>query len=400
MNTHSSAHSRAVIVGGGFAGIRAALDLSKNPRFKGDITLLSNKRNFEYYPALYRMIIGYPSVQVALPLEEVFAGTSVRVVVDAAVRIDAQARHVIGESGSAYEYDYLALGLGSETVFFGVEGLEEHVFPFKSVREAFSIHDRLHQFFRTCHKMEHKHVFLPDSRIVVIGGGPTGVEVAAELATHAEKLAKRYGTHIVPEIILIEAGPRVLPMMPEDLSYAVERKLRALGVRLMIGVSVIRQDAQRIYLKDAAEPIESRLAIWTAGVKPASFYHDAGLFSFAKGGRVSVDQHLRAEGQDRIFVMGDAAATPYAGSAQTALADGAFAAAAIALLASGGTPPEYRPKKPVYVVPVGRYWGVLAYGSRWFGGLVPRILRGLADFRFFLSILPLGKALRHFLARQ
>lgn len=124
------------------------------------------------------------------------------------------------------------------------------------------------------------------------------------------------------------------------------------------------------------------------------------MFSIGKGGRVLVDEYLRAKGYENIFILGDSADTPYAGSAQTAIYDGSFVAKTISKMLNGVVLKKYKPKRPVYIVPIGKWWAVLAYKSFWFSGFIPFLIRGFADFKFFVSWLGFKNAISHFFARR
>ena len=138
---------RVVIIGAGFAGIRAALNLAKNKLPHVKITLISNKHHFEYYPRIYRVVTGESPLEVCVRLDEIFMGRDVDVVVDSVTSIDTANKKVIGKSGSEYLYTDLVMALGSETAYFGIEGVKERAYGFKSIEEALRLKAHLHEMF-------------------------------------------------------------------------------------------------------------------------------------------------------------------------------------------------------------------------------------------------------------
>ena len=233
--------------------------------------------------------------------------------------------------------------------------------------------------------------------IVVVGGGATGVELAGDLAVYARKLALEHD--LEPSIVtvnLIEAAPRLMSMLPTDISAVIKRRLHALGVNVFVNRMVVKGDIEGIFMKDMQ--MDARTVVWTAGVEPNQLYRAIAGFRLDKRGRVEVDKYLQARGWRNVFVIGDGSATPYAGMAQTANYDGDFVARNISrrLRPDGDTLRSYKPKKPIFVIPLGSGWGVaLMRGLRVYGRLA-WWLRQLADLRYLWSILPGKKALTAF----
>jgi NADH dehydrogenase len=188
MNTDT----RIIIVGGGFAGIETARKLAKQNLKNTHITLLSNKSYFEYYPALYRVVTGASPIEVCVPLSDMVP-KSVEIVLDGAQAIDLKAKTVTGVSGTVRPFDYIVLALGSETTYFNLPGLSDLALGFKSVKEAVNLKKHLHLLFE-----EHSH---PDNselvshfHIVIVGGGPSGVEVAGDLTAYMHTLGYGYSS--------------------------------------------------------------------------------------------------------------------------------------------------------------------------------------------------------------
>lgn len=382
---------KVVIVGGGFAGVRCALDLSRKRLPDTKIVLITDRPHFEYHAALYRVVTGRSPLEVCIPLAEIFEGSDVEVVVDAIDAVDLKDRRVTGHSGSHYSFDFLVLALGSETVYFDIPGLQELSYGFKSINAALRLKRHLHEIFSMDTKLSLDER-VTRAHLVVVGGGASGTELAGELAAYTKKLSR---SHDVPSslvtIDLIEAAPRLLPLLPEDVSARVRERLQALGVNVFLNRVVVKEEVERVYLKDME--MKSKTLIWTAGVKPNKLYQTIEGLTFDKKGAVIVDHFLQPVGLEDIFVLGDAAATPYTGMAQTAIQDGRFAAGTIAVTLTGKKRMLYDEKKPVYAVPVGPGWAAILWGRWRFYGRIGWFIRRFLDFRFFLSILPFAKAL-------
>lgn len=359
------AKHRVVIVGGGFGGVKTALELADDPRFH--ITLITDHLDFRYYPTLYRTATGGSKRISSIPLREIFAGKRVHLLQDEVVGIDRQARTVKTKIGHTVGYEAVVIGLGVRTNYFHIEGLPELSYGIKSVANAEALKAHLHQQLVADHK--------PDLNYVVIGGGPTGIELAGELPAYLKYITKQHGMpRRAIHVDLIEAAPRLLPRMPKDLSKRVARRLRKLGVRLYLSTTVQAQTADALMVGD--KPIRSHTVIWTAGVANHPFFTEQ-AFQLAKNGKVRVDQYLQTE--TGIYVIGDNADTPFSGMAQTALYDGAFVAKNLKRLANKEEARPYVAKKPIYVFPAGPGWAAVLWGRIRIYGRLGWILRSLAD---------------------
>jgi len=382
---------KIVIVGGGFGGVRAALDLSKGSPKDAKIVLISDKRHFEYLPALYKVAVGQSPLEVCIPLDEIFKNKNVEVILDKISAADLSKKALKGESGSSYNFDTLILALGSETAYFNIEGLKELAFSLKSINEGLKLKKHIHGLFQS-HLMATKEEAVSNLHVLIVGGGATGVELAGELCSYMIKIARAH--KIDPSFItvdLIEAASRVMPMMPEDVSRNILKELRRCGVNVFLNRVVMKEDIEQVFLKDMT--LKSKTVIWTAGAKTNNMYSQIGGLELDKKGRVIVDEYLQPKGMKDIFVIGDAAATPYAGLAQTAIYDGSYVAGNILKNLSGRKMEAYSPHKVSYVIPVSPNWAATMIGPFRLYGIFSVWLRRLIDLRFFLSILPFRKAL-------
>lgn len=384
---------KIIIVGGGFGGIRTALDLAGKKILNTKIILISDKPHFEYHAALYRVVTGRSPLEVCIPLREIFKGMGVEVLEDSISEVNLKENSLKGNSGSHYSFDFLILALGSETVYFNIPRLKEFSFGFKSITEALSLKQHLHRLFEACTvSPTDQEADICRMHFVIVGGGASGTELAGELVMYTKELSRKH--KVDPSLItidLIEAATRLLPTLPEDVSERAKNRLHKLGVNIFLNRAVTEQEVEEVHLKDME--IKTKTVIWTAGVKPNHLYMQIKGLDFDPKGRVEVDEFLQAKGWNNIFVVGDAAATLYTGMAQTAIHDGSFTAEIISRKIYGRPIEPYKSKAPFYAIPIGPNWAAVLIGSLRFYGRIGWWLRRLADFRFFLSVLSLRKAL-------
>jgi len=383
------AEKRLVIIGAGYAALALARSLGKQSGLS--ITMLTNKSYLEYYPTLYRVAVGYTSNQTCIPLTDILAGTKVEVKSEQVTGINFQEKKVATQSGTEYGYDYLLIAVGSETNYFGIPGMAEQSFSFKSTVDALKLRARITEMikFATTATPEEAEIA---TRFVVVGSGPTGTELSSELLEYAQGIAKENA--LDPQLIkieMIEAVARVLPTMSEAASAKVATRLGARGVTVHLNTAVATLQGDDLQFKEGG--LKTKTVIWTAGVKTNALIGTLGI-ELDKRGRVVVDEYLQAKGFTGVFVAGDAASTQYAGTAQTAQSDGFYVATAIKEdLQSTANRTPYVAHQPIYAIPVGPSWGVVQWGTKNYYGFTGFTLRRLADLRYFMSILPFGKAL-------
>lgn len=380
---------KIIIVGGGFAGIKAAREIDSRLGSRAEVTLISDKPFFEYYPALYRLVTGASPIEACVPLADMLVNTNVNVVVDRIVSVDPNGKQVTGTSGTVYQGDYLILALGSETAYFDLPGLSDLSFGFKSVNEALELKHHIHDLF-----IEHEHPSVAECvshfHIVVVGGGASGVEIAGDLTYFLKKLTAHH--KVDPSLItidLIESSPRLVAALDPRVSARIEARLRKLGVNIYLNRSLVREEVEQVYLKDMS--LKAKTVVWTAGTKVNGLYSTILGFTFNKKGRVTVDEYLQPIGLNNIFILGDAADTKYSGLAQTALADGEFIAAHIARIVAGKTLKSYKSKPVAYAIPVGENWGAVSVSGVRLYGPFAYLLRHFIDFRFFSNIVSVKK---------
>ncbi len=374
------AKEKILIVGGGFGGVKAALELAGDEHF--DVKLLSDDTDLRYYPTLYHTATGGKRANSSIPLSTIFADKPVDIARGTAVALDRKARTITTTDSKSYTYDTLIISLGVVTNYFGIKGLREYAYSIKS-------QDEVQRFKAHLHKQlidEHR----PDLNYVIVGAGPTGIELAGALPDYLHHIIKNHG---LPDravhIDLIEAAPRLLPRLPRDTSRLVKRQLKRLGIKLYVGSAVQGETADELTVN--GKPIRSHTVVWTAGVTNHPFFADNHFVLTARG-KVAVDVYLQAE--DNIFVIGDNANTPYSGMAQTALLDGEFVASNLQRRGHGKNFRSYVAKQPVTVLPAGPRWAAVVWGHLRLYGWLGYALREAADWNGFRSLEPWPTATR------
>jgi NADH dehydrogenase len=379
---------RVVIVGGGFTGVETAQKLKCMLGEKLSVTLISNKSYFEYYPALYRLITGASPIEVCVPLTDMVP-EGVDIVLDTVTAVDLSSKKVTCASGDTYEADYLVLAVGSETTYFGLPGLSTLSFGFKSAKEAMNLKRHLHLLFAN-HANPDPRELVAHFHVIVIGGGPTGCEVAGDLVSYLAMLARHYG--VDPSFItvdLIEGMSRLAPALPVEASERILKRLHALGVNVFLNRKLESEEVESVYLKDMT--MKSKTVIWTAGTKLHSLYETIQGITLSDKKRVLVDEYLQVVGQENVFVGGDAAATAYGGLAQTAIYDGSYIAQQIMRDIRGRALKAYVPKKTAFAIPVGTGWAVVVAGPIRLYGSLAYVIRHVIDFMYFAKILSIPK---------
>jgi NADH:ubiquinone reductase (H+-translocating) len=378
---------RVVILGGGFGGLYAAKAL-RNAAV--EITLI-DRRNFHLFqPLLYQVATGSLSPgEVAAPLRAVLSHQkNVRVLLDEATDLDAGAHKLLLKSGAEIAYDTLVVATGSRPSYFGHTDWETVAPGLKTIEDATTIRRKILFAFEAAEREtdpDRRHEWLT---FLVVGAGPTGVELAGALAEIAHDTLRHDFRSIRPEqsrILLLDGSPRVLPSYPEDLSLAAERSLIRLGVRARNNVRVTAVDAGGVTLLNAAggtERLAARTVLWAAGVSASEFGRilkeraDAPL-----NGRESVlvNADLTVPGHPEIFVIGDLAyleqnGKPLPGVAPVAMQQGGYVARSIQARMDGRqmAPFHYYDKGSLAVI--GRAAGVADFGRFRFHGFLAWLL--------------------------
>ena len=293
----TSTRPRVVILGAGFGGLGAAKALAG----KADVTVV-DRHNFQtFLPLLYQVsTAGLAADHVVHPVRGALRNTGVQFRMGSPISVDHKNRTVKLDSSEVLEFDHLIVALGSSTADFGVPGVTEHGLGMKSVHEAISIRAEVMRRFEDLCRFE------DDTRlsIAVVGGGPTGVEMAGALAELKRGPLKNDMAHAAEhmDIYLIEAGPRILPMFSEKLSARAESDLHKLGVFVKTNTAVREIKPRQIIVKEG-EPIPAEVTIWAAGVKGEP---TAGLLNLPIAGtRIDTDENLEVKHYPNIWAIGD-----------------------------------------------------------------------------------------------
>ncbi len=367
-----------------------ALAKSKDERLK--VRLVSDKAHFEYHGALYRLVTGNDPMEVCIPLSLIFKDKVVEVVEDRVDLVDVKKKVVKGESGSVYGYDFLVLAVGGETEYYGIPGLEKWAFGFKTINEALALKEHLHETMRMCAAEKDVEEKKCGAHVVVVGGGASGTELAAELVVYGKELAKKHGAD--PSLVvvnLVQSPRRLLPELPEKMSQRIEARVRSLGVNVWVNRRVMKKDVESVYMPDVK--MKSKTLVWTAGVIANRLYKMTRGLVVGKKGRVEVDGYLRARGNVDVYVVGDGANTGESGMAQTALAQGRLVARNIEKKVRGWRMEKLVEMKPVYAIPCGPGWAAVWINGWQVYGRMGWWLRRWLDWRVFRILLPWREAM-------
>lgn len=301
-----SRRPRVVIVGGGFAGIHAARALGGKPV---DVVVVDRRNHHTFQPLLYQVALAALSpAQIAQPIRSILMQhRNVDVLMDEVVGIDVSAQQLRLGSGAMLGYDYLVLASGATHSYFGNDSWRASAPGLKTVEDATEIRRRILLAFELAERHSAEHGWHPPLRFVIIGGGPTGVELAGAISDIARLSLGRDFRHIRPadaEILLIEGSNRVLATFPEDLSARAREQLVRLGVKVRTGEHVT--DVQPGYVMVGAERIEASVVLWAAGVAASPLGKMLGV-EVTRRGTVPVDPYLNPPGLKHVFVCGDLA---------------------------------------------------------------------------------------------
>ncbi|MEN9582726.1 MAG: hypothetical protein RL641_680 [Candidatus Parcubacteria bacterium] len=380
-----------IIVGGGFAGTALARKLADESTV--NITLISDKSYFEYYPAFYRVVTGAAPIEVCVPLSDLVP-KDVDIVIDRAVAVDLAKKEIKGEKGQVYTADYIVLALGSQTSYFNLPGIPEHSFGFKSIGEATELKDHIKNLF--IGKVNHDaSAMVSNFQIVIVGGGPSGVELAGDLTAYMRKLAKKYA--VDPSFItidIIDRGNRLIGATHPDASEAALKRLRSLGVNVFLNREVMAEDVETILIGDM--DLKTKTVIWTAGTTINALYSKIEGLQMTERRRVLVDDYMEVPNFEDVYIAGDAAGTKYSGLAQTAMHDAKFVANDILRKLQKRSRRKYKVKEIEYIIPIGHNWALMSLGKIHIFGWFAYFARQTVDFLYFATILPPKKTFELF----
>lgn len=348
---------KVVILGAGFGGLNAARALAG----KAEVTVV-DRHNFQtFLPLLYQVsTAGLAADHVVHPVRGALRKTNIKFRMGSPISIDHKNKSVKLDSSEVLEFDHLIVALGSVTADFGVPGVTEHGLGMKSVSEAIQIRAEVMRRFEDLCRFEDE----TRLSIAVVGGGPTGVEMAGALAELKRGPLHNDMAHAAEhiDIYLIEAGPRILPMFTEKLSTRATHDLQRLGVHVRTNTAVREIKSRQIVLKEG-EPIPAEVTIWAAGVKGEP---TAGSLSLPiVGSRIAAEKTLQVQNYPHIWAVGDVsgALAPdgrfYPMVAPVAMQQGKFVAQQILDLAAGKPLREFKYKDKGSMATIGRHKAVV-----------------------------------------
>jgi NADH dehydrogenase len=327
---------RVIILGAGFAGITAAQKLGK---LDIDVTIIDRKNHHTFQPLLYQVALAVLSPgDIAQPIRSILRKQqNTEVMMDEVVGIDTATRRVSLKSGAVMIYDYLIVATGSSHSYFGHSEWAKIAPGLKTIEDATDIRRRVLLAFELAERQMLETGSHPPLRFVVIGGGPTGVELAGAISDIARLYMTKDFRHIdtkTAEVLILEGSPKILGMYPEYLQGKAVEQLEALGVKVRTGAHV--SDIQPGYVMVGEERIESVCTLWAAGVQASPLGKMLGV-ELDKKGAVPVNERLNPKNLPEVFVCGDLAhfeqdGKQVPGVAQPAMQMGAYAAKRIALL--------------------------------------------------------------------
>lgn len=298
---------KVVIIGGGFGGIHAAKTLRKSV---AEITLIDKTNYHLFQPLLYQVATGALSASnIAIPIREILRNQeNTSVIMNDVVAIDKQHQEIKLFDGGSINYDYLIVATGAITAFFGHDEWQSHALGLKTLTDAAKVSEHILLSFELAEQCDSKEEAKKYLRFVLIGGGPTGVEMAGAIAEIALGTMIENFKKITPketEIILIEGADQILPSYPLKLSIKAKEDLEGMGVKVFTNAFATNITNDGIYLRDQFIPTKN--VLWTAGNTASPLLKTLNV-PLTRDGRAIVEQDLTISGYPNLFVIGDAAA--------------------------------------------------------------------------------------------
>jgi NADH dehydrogenase len=392
---------QVLIVGAGFAGLNAAKRLRSAPGIA--VTLLDRENHHLFQPLLYQVAMAALSpADIAVPIRSLFARVrNIRVLKAEAQKVDVAGRKVITDSGE-YPYDYLMLACGSQHAYFGHEEWERDAPGLKTLPQATEIRRRVLEAFESAERDQNVEARRRHLTFVVVGGGPTGVELAGAIGEMSRYTLARDFRSIDPRqtrVILVEAGPRILPSFDAKLAARAMRDLESLGVQVWTHSRVTNVTESGVSVGN--EHVAASTVLWAAGVRAADVGRTLGA-QVDQVGRVKVNPDLTIPGHPEVFVVGDMArfeesdGKSLPGVAFVAMQEGIYAADVVRKEVKRGAVAERAPFRYHdlgQLATIGRSRAIAEFGRlrlvghfAWWFWLLVHIYR-LSGFRNRLSVL-------------
>jgi len=413
-----------VVLGAGFGGLKAALKLEKKLKTLPSLSdsasegkedwsvILIDKNSYHTYTAaLYEAASAYRwrgmadtqkfeetlAEYVCLPIKQILSKKSISFVRDSVSGVDFWNNEVKLESGDSVQYEYLVFAFGSEAVYFGIKGAEKCCYALKTLEDAFGIRRRIEEVFSNAVKGN-------PIKIVIVGGGATGVETIAEIATYTRRLARdRKLNYTDVHISLLEARDSILSSSPKKQREIVVRRLEKLGVEISTNTRV-KEVAPSCVLFEGGEKCDADIVLWSGGIKgPALFFAKDGEMKgpeFNDEGFIVVDKFLQAKGLRKVFAIGDNAefideSTGIRAPATAFIAEQQADAVSENIMRASTSQPlvKYSARTPGYVISCGGKYAVAHLFGLTFSGFFGWSVKKLIDLKYFLSLFSFGEAL-------
>jgi NADH dehydrogenase len=361
-----NATKHVVIVGGGFGGIEAAKILGRHPSVK--VTVIDRRNHYLFQPLLYQVAMaGLSPADIASPIRTLLSqNKNTRVLLGDVKRVNAAQKSVTCDFGTI-DYDFLILACGANHSYFNNGAWEPFAPGLKTLEQATEIRRRVLMSFEMAEREMDAAKRKELLTFVVVGGGPTGVEISGSLGEISRFTLSRDFRNIEPtstRVILVEAGPRILPSFSEALSRKASRDLEKLGVSIWTSTRVTNIDATGVYLDK--EQVKCQTVIWAAGVKPSLLNATLGT-PVDEMGRLRVEPDLSIPGHPEIFAIGDqirfddSRGRPIPGQAPAAMQQGRHAAHDILRVLAGQTTRSFKFLDKGQMATIGRRRAVLEY---------------------------------------
>ncbi len=383
---------RVVIVGAGFGGLQTTYRLAGAPV---SITLVDRRNHHLFQPLLYQVATAsLATSEIAWPIRYLLRERSDVTTLFATVSgVDAQAKRVLLEDGDALPYDTLVLATGARHAYFGHDEWEPFAPGLKTLEDATTLRRRILVAFERAEREPDPQRRAALLTFVIIGAGPTGVELAGTIAELAQDTLppdfRNIDTHKA-RVVLIEAGPRVLAGFPDDLSAYAQRSLKSLGVDVMLGQAVTACDADGVVYDDGKR-LQAKTLIWAAGVRasPAAEWLGAAA---DRAGRLQVLADLTVSGHPDIFAIGDTVALaapdgkPVPGIAPAAKQQGRYVADSIKARLRGENPAPFRYRHSGSLAQIGKRKAVIDFGRIKLSGALAWWIWGIAHIYFLIGL--------------
>ncbi len=348
---------RVVILGAGFAGLTAAKAIGHD----ADVTVVDRHNYQTFLPLLYQVATASLAADhVAYPIRGALRKSGAKFRMGSPISVDHKNKTVKLDSSEVIAFDHLVVAMGSATADFGVPGVEEHALGMKNIHEALQIRSEIMRRFEDLCRFEDN----TRLSVVLVGGGPTGVEMSGALAELVrgplESDNFNAAKHI--DIYLVEAGPRLLPMFDDDLSERTKKDLESLGVKVLLNTQVKEVAHRKIHFADGTS-IPSEITVWAAGVKGVD---ELSLLNLPlAGNRIKTDATLQVSHYPHIWAIGDNAAVigangrPLPMVAPAAMQQGRFVADQIRRIKSGAALKEFKYTDKGSMATIGRHKAVV-----------------------------------------